>query len=230
MLDVFEGWSLLLLLGISKLQFFIKTFFICIFSLFFCHQNPGSGLDPDPYPDSMNHYPQFCVPYSNNMYRDILTSMISFMVLWTLSRLSNQGEQEARTHLWAGNSRPCTFRMTSQKRPCSRCKRSFSKMPTQCVSASAMVQGVGSKSLCEKRLVAIPATEGTASLSREEYYIKKAGIPTVFLSTKMRQCLESISIVYMLPAAGVHSRQTQFDSTYIWASCKDDILKQGLLS
>jgi hypothetical protein len=41
---------------INKLKFLIKKDkknFNCNFSLIFCHQNPGSGLDPDlgPYPD-----------------------------------------------------------------------------------------------------------------------------------------------------------------------------------
>ncbi len=44
-------------LGISKLQFLIKKGFKKISAVFFSsifgHQNPGSGLDPDPYPDSL---------------------------------------------------------------------------------------------------------------------------------------------------------------------------------
>jgi hypothetical protein len=41
-------------LDISKLQFFIqKNFHLYFFSLVFGHQNPGSGLDPYPDPDSL---------------------------------------------------------------------------------------------------------------------------------------------------------------------------------
>ncbi len=69
-----EGFSCSL--DTSKLQLLIKKkkkkIVCCIFSSVFGHQNPGSGLDPDPdslempdpYPDSMNPVPQLCLPVS----------------------------------------------------------------------------------------------------------------------------------------------------------------------
>ncbi len=38
-------------LRISIFQFCVKKIFAVIFSSIFSHQNLGSGLDPDPYPD-----------------------------------------------------------------------------------------------------------------------------------------------------------------------------------